>query len=483
MTTTMGIKPEDELRIARDPAAPDPVGEDAVAEQQPGGSLADLIPEGLAGVGSAFGRTRVRTLVMLRWFAVAGQALAVLFVHFGLGFRLPLAGCLAAVAASAWLNIFLMAMLPEQRLASQRETAAQSAFDVLQLAILLALTGGLDNPFLLMILAPVTVAASRLRPSYAILLALLGLACVAVMPIFSRPLPWHEGRALILPDTYRWGQFAAVSIGMLFFAASAWRTGRDEARLVQALDAAEEVLNREHRLSALGALAAATAHELGTPLATIHLVAKELARGTSKDDSLHEDVALIAEQAERCRNILGQLSHRGEAADAAHAKLPLNALIQEVSTLHRGLGVNIKLTAAPLAWSDAPANVIPEVRRKPEVLHALGAFVENAVSFAAKEVNVAARWSEDEIRIYVSDDGPGFSPNIQPKLGEPYLSQRGPNQRGGGLGLGFFIARNLLERTGARITPYNREAPQHGAVVRISWKREAIEAPPGWSEA
>ncbi|MEM8921612.1 MAG: ATP-binding protein, partial [Pseudomonadota bacterium] len=272
-----------------------------------------------------------------------------------------------------------------------------------------------------------------------------------------------------------WGQFAAVSIGLLFFAISAWRTGRDEARLVSALDAVQAVLAREQRLSALGALAAATAHELGTPLATIHLVARELARGVKPGDPLHEDVTLIAEQAERCRNILGQISQQGEADDIIHARMPITALIDEVSSPHNGRSVTIDLTSAPLSNAPDAERRPPVVWRSPEVLHALGAFVENAVSFAEKTVFVAARWSDDEIRLYVSDDGPGFSASVLPKLGEPYLSDRREDQAGGGMGLGFFIARTLLERTGARITPYNRSAPDHGAVIRISWPREAIE--------
>ncbi len=458
---------------------------DRSARERDGGLdslLIDLAPEGLAGVGSVFGRTRVRTLVTLRWMAVVGQTFAVLLVHFGLGFTLPLAGCLAFIAASAWLNIILMALQPAQRLASQKETALQSAFDVVQLTGLIAMTGGLDNPFLLMILAPVTAAASRLRPSYALLLLILSLFALAILPLISAPLPWREGESLTLPITYRWGVFAGVAIGMVFFATTAWRTGRDEARLARALEAAEEVLAKEQRLSELGALAAATAHELGTPLATIHLVAKEMARATPKDDPAWEDVALIEEQAERCRNILSQISKNSEQKDAAHAKLPVTALIREIAEPHMGLGVDVTFSSGPLDDADETAEKPPELRRRPEILHALGAFVENAVSFATREVHVSARWSGEELRIYIVDDGPGFSQAVLPKLGEPYLSQRGPNQRGGGMGLGFFIARTLLERTGARINPYNRRPPQKGAVVRISWNLGQIRAAPGWSD-
>ena len=447
--------------------------------------------EALKSVGSAFGRTRLRTLVSLRWMAIGGQAASVLFVHFVLGFHLPLAACFAAIGASAWLNVALMAVFPSQHLCSAAETAGQLAFDIVQLSVIIGLTGGLQNPFLLMILAPVTVGASRLLPAFAWLLSLLALVCCAAMSIWGLDLPWRDGQKLQLPMLYQAGQLAAVAIGLVFFAVSSWRTGRDEARLVSALDAVQAVLSREQQLSALGALAAATAHELGTPLATIHLAAKELARSIKPDQPAREDVDLIIEQSDRCRAILKQISQRRQATDAAMARTPLPSLIEECAEPHIGSGVHVscacsRLTEAEDAKTGSEARAedrAPIVVRKPEIIHALGAFIENAVSFAAKDVSVNARWSESEIRVYITDDGPGFAPSVLSKLGEPYFSERTVEQRGGGLGLGFFIACTLLERTGARITPYNRQAPAKGAVVRIVWPRRAIEAPPGWEEA
>lgn len=452
---------------------------------------ADSSPETLKSVGSAFGRTRLRTLVSLRWMAIGGQAAAVLFVHFGLGFHLPLAACFAAIGASAWLNVALMAVFPSQHLCSAAETAGQLAFDIAQLSVIIGLTGGLQNPFLLMILAPVTVGASRLLPAFVWLLSLLALVCCAAMSIWGLDLPWRDGQKLQLPMLYQTGQLAAVAIGLVFFAVSSWRTGRDEARLVSALDAVQAVLSREQQLSALGALAAATAHELGTPLATIHLAAKELARSIKPGQPAREDVDLIIEQSNRCRAILKQISQRRQATDAAMARTPLPSLIEECAEPHQGAGVHVtcacsRLTDAGETENGGEARAgdrAPVVVRKPEIIHALGAFIENAVSFASKEVSVNARWSDSEIRIYVTDDGPGFAPSVLAKLGEPYFSERTVEQRGGGLGLGFFIACTLLERTGARVTPYNRQAPAKGAVVRIVWPRRAIEAPAGWDEA
>ncbi|RYZ14381.1 MAG: ActS/PrrB/RegB family redox-sensitive histidine kinase [Alphaproteobacteria bacterium] len=447
----------------------------------PAAAIDDPSREALRSVGSAFGRTRLRTLVTLRWMAIAGQVGAVLFVNLGLGFDLPLVACLAAIGASAWLNVALMAVFPTQHLSSPAETAGQLAFDIVQLSVLIGLTGGLKNPFLLMILAPVTVGASRLLPAYAVLLSFLALGCCVAMWFWGLDLPWYD-EALQLPPLYQAGQFAAVGLGLVFFAIYSWRTGRDEASLVSALDAVQAVLAREQQLSALGALAAATAHELGTPLATIHIAAKELGRAVKPGHPAREDVELIIEQSERCRMILKQISQRRHMTDAAMARATLPGLIEEAAEPHQGSGIHVQCSCSPLAGSSVAPEKAPDVIRKPEIIHALGAFVENAVSFAAKEVSVNARWSDEEVRIYITDDGPGFAPSVLAKLGEPYFSERRIEQRGGGMGLGFFIACTLLERTGARVTPYNRQLPAKGAVVRIVWPRAAIEAPDGWVE-
>jgi two-component system sensor histidine kinase RegB len=425
--------------------------------------------DALRSVGAAFGRTRLRTLVSLRWMAICGQTAAVLFVRYGLGFELPIVACLAAIGASAWLNVALMAIFPSQRLSPQAETAAQLAFDIVQLSVL-------------MILAPVTVGASRLLPAYAGLLSLLALICCVAMSMWGLPLPWRPGEMLQLPLLYQGGQLAAVATGLAFFAVSSWRTGRDEARLVSALDAVQAVLSREQQLSALGALAAATAHELGTPLATIHLAAKELLRSVKPGHAAREDVELIVEQAERCRAILKQISQRRQASDAAMSRASLPLLIEESAEPHRSTGRMIRCVCSPLTSAGEGQEKPPIVLRRPEIIHALGAFIENAASFAESEVSVNARWSESEVRIYITDDGPGFAASVLTKLGEPYFSERTVEQRGGGLGLGFFIACTLLERTGASVTPYNRQSPARGAVVRIVWPREAIEAPEGWNE-
>ena len=433
-----------------------------------------LAPEGLGSAQSALGRTRLRTFIALRWLAVAGQTAAVLFVAFVLHFDLPLAACLAIIAASAWLNVFLSFAFQSQRLTRGWEATLQLAFDTVQLAALVAVTGGLSNPFLLLLVAPVTVAALSLSPLRAVMIALLALMLAALMPLLSLPLPWLNGEMIELPRLFHLGQFAALAVGVGFFSLSAGRISQDEAKLVRALDAASIVMAREQKISAIGAMSAMTTHELGTPLATIHLVAKELLAETPADDPKYEDLTLLSEQADRCRAILATIREAREATDIVHARVPLDALVAEAAAPFKGLGVTIEVIARPGETGESRP---PTLNRSPEILHAISAFIENAVSFADSRVSAQASWTADQIMISISDDGPGFSQEVLPKLGEPYVSERSEAHLGGGdMGLGFFIAKTLIERTGGRIATRNRTPPRTGAIVQALWPRAALEA-------
>lgn len=437
--------------------------------------MSGFLSNASGGVKSASGRVRLRTLVLLRWMAVAGQTAALVYVRFGLGFDVPLAAGLGVIAVSAWVNIFLMVARPSQGVVQDWEAAAQLAYDVLQLAVLLALTGGVANPFLLLFIAPVAVSAIVLRPTVTIALAGLTYVCIAALALWHLPLPWRPGESYEPPMIYQFGLAAAVLIGLGFTSVYAWRVAAEEERLSAALSEVQTVLAREQKLSALGGLAAAAAHELGTPLATIHLVAKEMERGLAQDSPLLEDVQLLVSQSERCRGILKQLTNRKDQGDAVHERLSLETLLEDAAGRHFDLGRTVTITVENGAPEGARA---PEIRRLPEMIHGLGNIIENAVGFAAEKVDVSAKWTENEITIVIRDDGPGFPPQVLTRLGEPYVSERASGDRGGGLGLGFFIAKTLLERTGARIEANNRTLPRTGAVVRATWARAAIEAPP-----
>lgn len=418
-------------------------------------------------------RVRARTLVLLRWMAVAGQASTVLFVQFVLGFDVALAACLAVIAPSAWLNIYLTVGTSGQRFVSDGEAALQLAYDITQLACLVALTGGLNNPFAVLLGVPVMIASTALRLIWVIALAALALVSTCVMALAHLPLPWEAAHTFDPPKLYEIGLLTALVSGAAFMSVVTWRLARDARAMSTALAATQLVLSREQRLSALGGLAAAAAHELGTPLGTIQVVAKELARAATPGTDLSEDAALLVQQAERCRDILRQLGRRGDAGDQVHARISLQALLEEVAEPLRAIGPEIDITLEPVD-ADAPP---PQLWRAPEMLYAIGNYAENAIDYAAARVALIGRWGADWIEIEVADDGPGFPPEILSKLGEPYVTQRAGEDGRGGLGLGFFIAKTFVERLGGRVEFGNRRPPRKGAVVRARWPLANLAAP------
>jgi two-component system sensor histidine kinase RegB len=414
---------------------------------------------------------RLETLIRLRWMAIAGQLVAVLSVHFLLGFPLPLASSLAAIGVSVIVNIALRLRYPATERVEPARAAAFLAFDIVQLAFLLFLSGGLENPFAFLFLAPVMISATTLPPLLTFSLGLLAVACATALTTWHLPLPWYPGELLHMPILYVVGMWFSVLLGLSFIGVYAWRVA-DEGRLLSdALNATELVLAREQHLSQLDGLAAAAAHELGTPLATIALVAKELEVSAPRDGDFLEDIRLLRSQVDRCREILGKLASLGENG-APFDELGLAHLVEEVVSPHRDFGIVIEVAL------EGDSAVEPVTGRNAGLLYGLGNIVENAVDFARERVSVRAAWDARSVAITVSDDGPGFPPDILGRLGEPYITNRksrDSGQPGGGLGLGFFIAKTLLERSGASISLANRQAPDNGATVRLEWPREIFE--------
>jgi two-component system, sensor histidine kinase RegB len=427
-------------------------------------------------------RLRLQTAVRLRWFGVIGQLLTVCFVYLGLGYPLPFGVCLAFIALSAWLNVFLRILYPARTRLSSALATCLLAYDILQLAALLYLTGGIQNPFTFLLVAPVTVSAATLPPHNTITLGVLGAAVTVLLVFYHLPLPWRRGEIFDLPTLYNIGLLASVLSGMIFLALYAWRLAKEGRQMADALAATEMVLAREQQLHALDGLAAAAAHELGTPLSTIAVVAKELAREAPAGSQFAEDVALLQTQAVRCREILRKLTRAPTEPDPLHARMSITQLIDEAADPYRGFGAELLVRAAPEAGSEGGAAWEPVGERRPGVLYGLGNLVENAVDFARERVEITATWSQRQVVIEIADDGPGIPADVMDALGEPYITTRRARTRsqikdGGpsGLGLGFFIAKTLLERSGATVALDNRERPRHGAIVKISWPREVFE--------
>lgn len=421
------------------------------------------------------GRLRVRTLLAQRWLWVVGQTAVLLISGLILKLQVPWALCFTLIALSAWLNVLLGLASSGQRLARDGEATAQIAFDILQLSGLIYLTGGAHNPFALLLIAPVTLAAATLPARYAIGLGVLAIVASVLLAIFHMPLPSVNGAPLPFTPSplMLWTIVSARIVGIILTAAYAWQAASESARMELALNVTETVLAREQRLSALGALAAAAAHELGTPLATISVVSREMARNAISEE-IREDAELLIGQAARCREILQRLTEMPEAKDAVHERMSLVQLVQDVIEPHMVHGIRVEAVV-----NGPSGETAPDIWRRPEILHAMTSIVENAVDFARSEVIVIARFDARYIVVEARDDGAGFSPEVLAKLGEPYVTTR-PGAEGSrtghiGMGLGFFIAKTLLERTGATVD--FRNGRRGGAVVSARWPRPALEAP------
>ncbi|MFM9938666.1 MAG: ActS/PrrB/RegB family redox-sensitive histidine kinase [Hyphomicrobiaceae bacterium] len=448
-------------------------------------------PSGAAdrfGPGLHESRLRMQTIIRLRWFGVGGQVVTVVGVRWGLGFDFPVGLCLALIAVSAWVNVFLRMRYPSRYRLSPTFATTLLAYDTLELAALLYLTGGIENPFTFLIVAPVTVSAATLPARNTIFLGLLAAATAALLVEFHLPLPWLPPAGFSMPRLYKFGVLASVGAGMIFLALYAARLSKEARQMTAALAATEHVLAREQRLHALDGLAAAAAHELGTPLATIAVVTRELEKELGLAKHIQDDVTLLRTQAERCREILQKLTRRPEGNDPHHVSLPVTQLLQEASGPYRMGRAKVTIDAKASETGLNRALAEPVAERRPGVIYGLGNIIENAVDFAQSKVQIQARWDEKEIEIAIQDDGPGFSPDVMDTIGEPYVTTRGAGQTGegadpeaGGLGLGFFIAKTLLERSGARLALANATAPEQGAIVRITWPRQMFDVQAeGW---
>jgi two-component system sensor histidine kinase RegB len=418
-------------------------------------------------------RLTVRLLSTLRWAVLAGQALGVTALALWLGPEtVHLSACLAAITAGFAVNLLTLNMLGGARVLTHAEASGHIAFDILETALVLALTGGVGNPFILVLIAPVALAAATLPPRPLIGLAMLASLGVIGLAFTVAPLP---GIGTDPPISYRAAAAAAGLAGIWLVAVFVRFTVAETARRQLALNMTQTVLAREQRLSALGGLAAAAAHELGTPLATIAIIAKELTR-EAPNDAVREDGELLMAQTQRCREILSRLTARPDAAhDALHERMTLQQLLDAVTEPHLGLSAEVEIETAIVGPPDTDA---PDIRRIPEATHALSTFVENAVDFARSKITVTARHDAKHLTIEVRDDGPGFAPEILARLGEPYVTSR-PGAEGSrtghiGMGLGFFIGKTLLERSGATVDV--RNAKPNGASITVRWSRAKVEA-------
>ncbi|MBP1851799.1 ActS/PrrB/RegB family redox-sensitive histidine kinase [Rhizobium halophytocola] len=413
-------------------------------------------------------RLRLETLVRLRWLAVAGQTLTVLVVGLWFQFSLPLFACLALIGGLAAANLVLTLAFPSTHRLSPLSASLLLGFDLLQLAALLFITGGLANPFAPLLCVAVIISFSSQPLNYSLIL--MGLAAIVVSAQFFTPfpLPWYGDQHLVEQPVMSVATWTSVISMMGFAAFYAYRVSEEASLLSDALAATELVLQREKHLSQLDGLAAAAAHELGTPLATISVVAREMERELGNDERFGEDVHLLRSQSERCRDILRRLTSLPSESEQHMRTLPLSSMIEEVVAPHREFGITIDLVEQRGKGPE------PVLERSPGIQFGLGNLVENAVDYARDKVTLTVGYTASLVTIMLEDDGNGYSQDILARIGEPYMTSRSRAESAGGLGLGLFIAKTLLERSGAVLRFENR-GDGGGARVVITWPRTRIE--------
>lgn len=432
---------------------------------------------------------RLQTLVLLRWMAICGQLVALGAAILIYDISLPLGLCLLAVGAAVIANLVLVAIYPANKRLNETEALVALLFDLSQLSFLLFLTGGLSNPFALLILAPVTVSASILSARATVGIGALAVGFVTLLALFSVPMQ-IAGATVRMPALIGFGFWLSLVIGIVFLGIYSHRVAAEKRSMSDALLATQMALAREQKLTDLGGVVAAAAHELGTPLATIKMVSSEMLDELKDQPELADDARLIREQADRCRDILRSMGKAGKDDRLMHSA-PLSAVLREAAEPHMDRGKQVSLVITPMTNGERGE---PEVLRAPELIHGLRNLVQNAVDFARSQVWVEASWTPATLTLRIIDDGEGFSPQVLGRIGDPFLRSRRDDEaarkRPGyeGMGLGLFIAKTLLERTGAELSFANAADPflrpderpaRSGAIVEAVWPLARITSERG----
>lgn len=431
---------------------------------------------------------RLRTLILLRWMAITGQLAAITVADRAYGLELPLGLCYMAVGASIIANLISVFVYPENKRLSEIEAMLTLMFDLSQLSFLLYLTGGLTNPFALLIVAPVTISASALELRTTVFLGVLAILFTTVIAFVNVPLRFESGAVLSVPTVFEFGYWLAIIIGIIFLAVYSRRIATEIRSMSDALLATQMALAREQKLTDLGGVVAAAAHELGTPLATIKLVSAEMMEELQENPQLLEDATLIRDQADRCRDILRSMGRAGK--DDLHLRqAPFASVLREAAEPHMGRGKLVEFSLLP---GPGGGERQPTILRRPEVIHGLRNLIQNAVDFARSTVWIDGEWTDRNITVRIVDDGEGYPPQVIGRIGDPFVRSRRSTQdldrrpEYEGMGLGLFIAKTLLERTGAELSFANatdpfltpEERPERcGAIVELVWMTSDLTAP------
>ena len=395
--------------------------------------------------------------------------------------------CLSLILLSSLLNLLSSFYFPKTKRLSEFQNMLLLLYDLLQLSLMLFFTGGLTNPFAVFILGPVIISATVLNLRFTIALGTVAILVVIILSFFYRPMMYMEGEILEPPILLLIGNLLAISIAIVFIALYSHRVANETFSMSQALQAIQMAMEREQRLSSLGAIVAAAAHEMGTPLATIKLISTELKHGFDSKNELDQDLTLISSQVDRCRDILRNIGRKGKD-DIFLRDMPLMVIIQEacspiINSKKKKIIFSLNNTFGKEIGDFKKFNQ-PVLARKPELIYGLRNIIQNAIDFSQSTVWIDVTYDLKTIDIFISDDGKGYPPNLLGKIGEPFLNESNfkknfENSRPyyEGMGLGLFISKTLLENLDANVLFNNaiNRKNEKGAIVKIIFDRKRIE--------
>ena len=407
-------------------------------------------------------RLEKKTVVILRWIALIGQLLTIYFVHFYVGFDLPLIFCSLTIFCGGLTNIFIQFNFRKNQL-SNIESTILLFYDVIQLAVLIYLTGGVTNPFIIFLIVPALISSTLLNLASTLFLSIITIMSLTLLTFNYFPLPSEGNIHFHVPDYYIYSIPSALVIALIFLNYFGFRFGYEARRRGNALNKLELVLAKEQELESIGHQAAAAAHSLGTPLSTITVIAKELKKEISHNKEFKDDVDTILEQAKKCGDILKKISQNQIVDDEYVKNITLQDLLFEITKSFESItekNLNLNLENAKKRIS---------IKRSAELTYGIRNFVGNAVKFSKKNIYINLVSNNQNTILQISDDGPGFPDDIYKIIGEPYISTKSKKLKSkAGLGLGTFIGKTLLERKKASIE--FQQSNEGGALIEITWK-------------
>ena len=412
-------------------------------------------------------RITLETLINIRWIAIVGQFFTVSVVEYFLKFEFPYFGTLTLIFLSALVNVYLEINKSKFLTINNFYATLSIFYDLVQLILLLFMTGGLSNPFSILIIVPTTISVTYLSRGSSQFIVTCSIIFSTVIAFYHMPLPYPVNETLVLPEYYNIGLWLSLAIGIIFLANYAYQLGRDNRVRSSALSRLEEELTKEKVVNSVGGMAAAAVHELATPLATISLVSKELQKQLKDNSNIKEDINLLIEQSERCSSILKDIAQRKQKDEFIENISPKELINEIVFSLNNISNKEINVENLNL-------NQRMKMTKKTEISYALRNFIENSIKFAKNKINIEIDQNKKRTAITISDDGDGFNKDIIANLGQPYLHSDNIKKNKKGMGLGVFISKSLLERCLAKVTFRNNKSLS-GASVKIVWNNSQLE--------